>query len=253
MLGFAAGCGRPYAIESNRATHVIILPGIGGNDPFIDRLRRMIGVELPDVSAQVWDWTQLEWRPSVLNLANLEDYDRNLRRAAVLQQRMVEWRHEHPRDRLYLIGYSGGTGIALFATERLPADFNVEALILIASGVSPDYDLTPALRHTRRGIFNYYSREDRAVLSDLTRKHGTMDRRFSDSAGLVGFKTPTDPKMAARLRQLAWEPSMERSSDNAGGHVGGLESQFALTYFLPLLTGDEGRVHPRWKTADQAP
>src|SRR5262249_34517147 len=100
LLLSASGCAAPRVIESRQPAHVIILPGIGGNDPLIGRLRSIIEHEIPGVSAQVWDWTAVEPRASVLNLNNLEDYPRNCRRARRLADQLIDWRSAHPDTKL---------------------------------------------------------------------------------------------------------------------------------------------------------
>src|ERR1041384_4147466 len=104
------GCPAPQSIQSRQPAHVLILPGIGGDDIFISYLPRMIEREVPNTSAQAWDWTRIEPYPSFMDIAELTDYPRNLRRARRLATQLIAWRHEHPDGRLYLVGFSGGTG-----------------------------------------------------------------------------------------------------------------------------------------------
>jgi len=233
----------PKPIESTRQRHVLILPGIGGSPIGLSdtqALRTQIERELPDVSAQVWDWTALESRISMTGLYNLTDYDRNRRRASLLANEIEAWKRQHPDKPLYVVALSGGAGIVLFACEKLGPDTNLEAIILVSGGVSTGYDLTPALAHTRVGIFNYYSHKDIRVLRDGTTRWGTMDRRYGPAAGYASFDTKH-----AKLFQLAWEPSMADLGNN-GGHATGLRSAFARRYYFPLFGGDATEIPPEW-------
>jgi len=241
-----AGCTTcPRGIESTRERHVVVLPGIFGtrmDNGGTRRFCRQIERELPEVSAQVWDWTLIERTVSVAGVDNLTDYARNRRRAACLAEHIQAWRERHPDTPLYLVGQSGGAGIALFACEALPVEAKVEAVVLVSAGISPTYDVSGALQRTRRGIYNYYSGEDDKLLDEFTTNLGTIDRVYGPAAGYVGFKTD-DP----RVFQLAWQPAM-RELGNAGGHPEGLQRRFAREYLLPLFRADRARVPPEWRS-----
>jgi len=234
----------PKPIESTRQRHVLILPGILGSPVGIDAtqaLRAQIEWEMPDVSAQVWDWTALESTIGIIKLDNLTDYARNRRRASLLARDIETWTRQHPSSPLYLLAQSGGAGIALFACEELPPDVTLEGIILVSGGVSITYNPTHALDHTRLGIFNYYSHKDVRILRDLTIRHGTMDRVKGPAIGYAGF-TADHPK----LYQLAWNPTMRRLG-NWGGHATGLRRAFVRRYYLPLLKGDANAIPPEWR------
>lgn len=234
----------PKPIESNRQRHVLILPGIGGSPIGLSdtqALRAQIERELPDVSAQVWDWTALERRFSLTKIDNLTDYSRNRRRASLLARDIEAWTRRHPGAPLYLLAQSGGAGIALFACEELRSDATLEGIILVSGGASTTYDPKPALAHSRLGIFNYCSRKDGRVLRDFTTRHGTMDRVQGPAIGYAGFDAD-HPK----LFQLEWNPSM-RGLGNGGGHSSGLRQDFVRQYFFPLLMGNATVIPPEWR------
>ena len=62
-------------------------------------------------------------------------------------------------------------------------------------------------------------------------------------AGRVGFSPPcpsaADTVLYARLRQHAWDPSVEWTGNN-GGHYGSHHPQFMRAYVLPLLAVPTG-------------
>jgi len=239
----------PKPIESTRQRHVLILPGIGGSPVGLSEtraLRSQIEREMPEASAQVWDWTALEPRVSITKIDNLTDYARNRRRASVLARDINDWTRQNPGSPLYLMAQSGGAGIVLFACEELAPDAMLEGIILVSGGVSPTYDLTRALDHTRLGVFNYYSRKDVRVLRDVTSRHGTMDRVKGPAVGYAGFNSHP-PK----LFQLAWDPTM-CSLGNRGGHSSGLRPAFVRRYFFPLLKGDATAIPTEWRGAAES-
>lgn len=243
------GCASPRISDTARASHVVVLPGIAGADVFNRRMAQLIDQEVPNVSAELWDWTAVEPPEGLSSLPNLTDYERNQRRAEVLAAQLVAWHKRHPRVRLSLVGMSGGVGMALFAVEKLPEELSLDRLVFISGATAPDYDLRPALRRCRGGIWNYYSHLDVAILDRGTRAAGTMDRQFVTAAGCLGFNVPDDPAFAARLHQLAWTPRM-LALGNDGSHLGGLAMPFLRKYVLPLFAGSDALVSHDWRVVE---
>ena len=95
-----------------------------------------------------------------------------------------------PKLEITLTSHSGGTGIAVWALEKMPEGMQVQTLVLLASALSPDYDLSKALRHVRGKAYVFYSQNDQVVLGAGTRLFGTIDGVKSDAAGLIGFRMP---------------------------------------------------------------
>jgi hypothetical protein len=243
-VGAAAGgcCGVAGPIVSTRPHHVLILPGIQGmafDFAGLAGFERQIERENPLVSAQIWDWTRIE--PQFGSVPRLKDLARNRRRAKVLAAEIATWRLRHRDAGLSIVGYSAGTGIALFACDELPPDAALDRIVLVSSGLSPSCDLDAALARATGGVFNYFSDQDTTVLRDFTTRHGTIDRVYGPSAGCVGFRCD-DP----RLRQLRWTPAMKRLG-NPGGHTDGFAQGFAREYLLPLLDPD-GEIPQGWRT-----
>jgi pimeloyl-ACP methyl ester carboxylesterase len=141
-----------------------------------------------------------------------------------------------PRTRIYLSGHSGGTAIAVWALERLPPDVKVDTLLLIASALSPTYDLSPALRRVRGRAYALHSPYD-PVLGIGTRMFGTIDGIRTDAAGRVGFTPPptaADPPQYAKLTTVGYGPGWIRLS-NIGDHIGPMMRPFAREVIAPLL------------------
>jgi hypothetical protein len=111
--------------------------------------------------------------------------------------------------------------------------------VLLSSALSPDYNLAKALRAVHRRMTLFWSPFDVIVLGAGTRLFGTIDRRKSISAGLVGFRQPRGLdefaiRQYAKLKQVRWSPRMA-STGYLGGHVGPDSPAFLRKYVLPLL------------------
>ncbi len=146
-------------------------------------------------------------------------------------------RADGPPLPIYMIAHSGGSAVALAATEFLPAD-SVERIVLLAPSVSAEYDLRPALRCTRLGLDVFHSQRDRVMLGFGVGILGTADRRWTAAAGRVGFRPAEtgspDAALSLKLRQYPWDPCVAWTG-NRGGHEGAHHVRFLRAYVLPLL------------------
>lgn len=230
-LFMVAGCASPGPIVSSERAHVLILPGCNGSTKKVDRLRDMIDSEVDETSAQIWDWTDI--LPATLHI-NQWDIWRNRYRVKLLVRELNKWREQNPDTKLYVLGFSGGAAIALWAAEGVDENFGLERIVLIGGSVAPDYDLTPTLERTNIGVFNYFSLADTVFLREGTIWNGTMERKFTISAGYSGFEVPADERLAAKLEQFEWTPSMKALGNN-GGHWGPFSEPFIRKYLLDLF------------------
>jgi hypothetical protein len=139
---------------------------------------------------------------------------RNRRQAEGLAERVRAYRRDHPGRPVHVVAHSAGAGVAAFALERLAPDESVTSAVLVSSGLSPWYDLAPALARTTAGALAVHSPLDVFFLGIGTLLVGTVDRRHTPAAGLVGFHPPRrDPETRrayGRLRQVWWGPGMLR-------------------------------------------
>lgn len=218
-----------------------MLPGIEGTSPW----NRNIAVGLDKggvVSAiEVYDWTYKIPGANILNLTNIE---RNREQAAKLAQRIIQQTNRNPDTPVHIIGHSGGGGLAVLTLEALPADVAVDQVILLAPALSPEYDLSRALRRTRKGIVNYYSQLDLGFLGIGTTVFGSIDRDRGPSAGAVGFEYPqrlsaeSRKLYASKLRQVRWTPQMARRGA-FGTHMGWMRQDFASSTLAPTIRKNE--------------
>jgi pimeloyl-ACP methyl ester carboxylesterase len=198
---------------------VFVVGGVGG----LDLLGASAQWALPCVGVKhevrdfVWThgWGRI--------LKDLQDTRYLLHKADVLASEIRRAKADDPSRPVYLIGKSGGCGLALAAAERLPPK-TLERIILLSAAVSPTYDLRGALRATRGEIVSFYSPLDQFVLGWGTSQFGTVDRIYGPSAGLQKLKipeglSPEDRAQYDRLVQVSWSWRMLLEG-NLGGHTG---------------------------------
>ena len=59
--------------------------------------------------------------------------------AVAIAAEIADWRRAHPDAPFYLVGYSGGGGMATLVTAALPDDISIDRLVLVAPAISPDF------------------------------------------------------------------------------------------------------------------
>jgi pimeloyl-ACP methyl ester carboxylesterase len=239
VLPSFAGCSVADLSTTDRLERglVIILPGIEGRSPWNIDLARGLNEGGVQTGIQIFDWGTAV--PGGM-LINLTDYERNQRMAQQLKDHILAYRRKYPGRSVHLIGHSGGGGLAVLATEMLPPDTKLSSVILLAPALSPKHDLRAALRRTRFGIFNYFSKFDQALLGLGTSVAGTIDRDYGQAAGAVGFTrpkfdNPADDMLYTRLHQIQWRPEM-RWYGHFGGHMEWTHRGFVKRYLAPLIT-----------------
>ena len=137
-----------------------------------------------------------------------------------------------------LAGHSAGAGVALRALESLPADQQVDGLVLMAPAVSRTYDLTPALRRLRGRAHAFTSNRDTLVLAVGTSLFGTADGVHGEAAGHGGFVRPeaADRDAYSKLQTHRYSRARRRLGDS-GSHMGVLTPRVAQGLVAPLLPG----------------
>lgn len=216
---------------------ILILPGIEGTSPLNQNIARGLHDGGVSSAIEIHDWTTGIPGNFLINLANLE---RNREEAWKLARRIVRYQQRWPNRPVFLIGHSGGGGIAVLALENLPERNKVDWAILLAPALSADYDLSKALRRSRHGIMNLYSDKDVGLLKVGTTIFGPIDREFGISAGAAGFQEPADLSETERLlyqrylRQVRWREHMKRYGAD-GSHFGWASRRFAREYLAPLI------------------
>ena len=210
---------------------LIHLPGIGGELSIDHNL--INGLIAGGLKAHViiHDWTG-----SDRGLNSLANVGRHRGQARIVAAKICAIHRADPNTRIILTAHSGGTGIAVWALEDLPPDVHIDELVLLASALSPTYDLSKALSHVDGRAISFYSAYDSAVLDLGTRAFGTIDRVKSEAAGYVGFKQlpQADPKQYEKMTQIPYDPAWVRLG-NGGEHIGTLAPLFAQDVIAPLI------------------
>jgi pimeloyl-ACP methyl ester carboxylesterase len=210
---------------------VFCADGAGGFGGTSSALRDNLGVASP-VRVEQFDWSHGKWRMLAdhLDHCNIVEQGRRMAREAEAQKKC------RPDVPVYLVGHSAGSAVVLVAAETVPPGV-IDRVVLLAPSVSSSYDLRPALARTRIDAFTSLS--DWWILGVNMRLSGTTDRRWTTTAGRVGFRqvgdAPCDKALYARLCQHAWDPS-QATTGNDGGHYGSFEDGYLRAYVLPLLT-----------------
>jgi pimeloyl-ACP methyl ester carboxylesterase len=222
---------------------VLVADGIGGMNLVGTALQYVLPqAGLPHALRVIpWGHGFGRWHTDLTNVEN------HAARALELAAEAEAFRLARPGAPVFLIGKSGGCGVIVRALETLP-ECSIERAVLLAPALSPSYDLTRALRAVRQELVVFWSPLDVFVLGLGTRIFGTIDRRRTVSAGLVGFRQPETLDDAgraqyAKLRQVRWHPRMAPTG-NLGGHVGPDLPGFLRAYVAPLLVASDGGLNP---------
>ena len=210
------------------------LNGIGGYR-FIDKYM-LVGLQDGGLSGdvQAYDWTGVD-----VGLGALLVDSRHREQAKKVADLITQAAREQPGRRITLSTHSAGAGIAVWALEELPDDVKIDSVLMLAPALSPEYDLTPALRHITGKLYAFYSPYDSAVLGLGTRMFGTVDGVKTEAAGKVGFMRPPDgdPRQYEKLAQVPYDSSWMKLG-NIGDHIGSMSRPFARQVLAPvLLTG----------------
>lgn len=242
VLLLAGGCGSAWGdkfMTEDRKDNglVIILPGIEGKSELNQDIRRGLLMAGIGDAMPIYRWG----RPIPLAgiLLNQVDFIGNHIEGAKISNMIVEYQDSHPDRPVYLVGHSGGGGIAVFAAESLPEGHKVNGVILLSASISNSYDLTKALEHTSGGIVNFYNPSDLGLLGIGTTVMGNVDGARGPAAGLNGFEAPGDSEAqrqayGTRLFQVQIDSIAEDSP-----HAASTRSDFVTQYVAPWIQSDK--------------
>jgi pimeloyl-ACP methyl ester carboxylesterase len=228
-------------------TWLLHLPGIGGEL----RIDHDMVSGLKDGGwngpITIYDWTEKD--PGLDALGNIK---RNRREAAKVAKMIEKHLEQNPNLQITITSHSGGTAIAVWALEMLPPKVNVQQLVLLASALSPQYDLSKALKHVSGKAYAFYSEGDAIVLGVGTKMFGTMDGKKTQAAGLVGFTRPPkgDRTQYARLIQRAYDKGW-MVFGNIGNHIGPMSRSFAEHVLEPILSGHADAITTTTNTSTE--
>jgi len=247
LLVAASGCppARSTYVTKERlaAGLVVSLDGVGGYNWGPRWLRSGLDAAGVGAAIVIYDWSK---GPAGMFVGDLMDEARNRAAANDLAQLVATYVAALPGRPVTLIGHSGGAAVVVWALESLPQGCRVERVILLAPALAPEYDLSPALRAVGGRMYVMYSKADVGLLAAGTAIFGTMDRRHSVSAGLVGFRLPAEPAdrtQYLKVRQVPWTIDLAKSG-HLGGHMGWTTTRFARDFLAPILIGQTDPGQP---------
>jgi len=214
---------------------LFLLDGVGGFLLTPTLARKALRQAGASWATYLFDWHR---GPRGEMLADLSCYRANRRAGLRLARIIRRRRREFPQAPLFLLSYSGGTGIAVFAAEALGRRTQLDVLVLAASALSPAYSLGAALAHARR-CYALTSRRDVALLGLGTTVFGTIDRRHAAAAGLRGFRNLGPGDHNSRFVELPWQREMS-TLGHTGHHTGAASVDFIRERIVPLFTGAAG-------------
>lgn len=223
-------CGpAPVAMPSPLEGRLLILPGVGNTRFHLAGFVAAAEAELPRFDVEV-----RTWGVPFMTIYNLRNYEHNEATAAAIAAEIADWRRAHPDEPFYLVGYSGGGGMATLVTAALPDDVSIDRLVLVAPAISPDYPLgTEVLPHVRDYVVNYASERDLQV-GWGTHTFGTIDRKNTVSAGAIGFASSHE-----RVLEYRWSAA-DLGFGHAGNHLAYLSAPWQGAKLLPALDPSVG-------------
>jgi len=186
--GFDGGAGGYVTTDRMDKGLVIILPGIEGVSEMNRDIRRgLLAAGVPR-ALPIHSWGRPI--PGVGMIMNQVDFIGNRLAGVRVASLVKNYQDSHPDRPVYVVGHSGGGGVAVFSAEALSDGRQIDGLVLLSASISKGYDLTKALRRCRNGIVNFYNPEDVGLLGIGTTVMGNVDGMHGPSAGLVSFDTP---------------------------------------------------------------
>ena len=196
-----------------------------------------------DYSLTIYRWGRPV--PVAGMLLNQMDFIGNRLAADQIARMIVDYQDEHPGKPVFLVGHSGGGGIAVFVAEAMPTGRSVDGLILLNASISSGYDLRKALEHTRLGLVNFWSPDDVGLLYFGTTLFGNVDGVHGPGAGAAGFRnTGGLGRLKGILHQVKWSQQMA-ASGNDGGHTGSTSEVFVGDWVAPWILARTWSPPPR--------
>ncbi len=233
-----------FAEDPNKSTakpYLLHLNGIGGLRNIDRSLTGGIVQGGLDADYEIYDWTEGQ-----TGLESLMNGKLHKEQSKIVADKLVAIFRENPSRRIILVGHSGGAGIAVWALEQLPDGVSIDTLVLLQPALSPEYDLTKALKRVRSSAYSFNSIHDMAVLGAGTKLFGTIDGPKTDAAGRVGFAIPDGAEQLeySKFKQFEYDNAWTQLG-NSGDHIGVMMRPFARDVIAPLLlTGELPKIEP---------
>ncbi len=234
-VGLAGGCGASNVFNTpDRLANglVIILPGIEGKSVLNRDVRDGLAAAGVEQAIQIRSW-------GLIPLLKQMDFIGNRLAGAIIAKEIVAYQDAHPGRPVYVMGHSGGGGIAVFVAESMPEGRQVDGLILLSASISSAHNLTKALKHCKNGIVNFYNRNDAALLGVVTILFGNVCGTHGPAAGLIGFDKPgkkaSDEKKLAYAKLYPMRLTDDMTLGDSSAHVSTTRPDFVSIYVAPWV------------------
>ena len=202
---------------------VMILPGIEGESGFNHDIRRGLTSAGCYRAMPIYSWgVPIPLIGIFVNQTNALGNKAAGRRIA---REIEKYLDKYPNAPVYIIGHSGGGGIAVFTAEALGDKYQIDGLILLSASISGNYNLSKALSKCKNGILNIYNRYDGLLVGTVFL--GNVDGGRYTSAGLGGFS-----EEHAKLYQIEVTSDMTRKSGGTA-HSAATRPGFISKYVAP--------------------
>lgn len=240
-LGVAAGCnggnGTIFAAEHRMENGlVIILPGIEGESALNRDIRRGLAMAGIDYALPIYHWGRPI--PGLGMLLNQMDFIGNRLAGVRIAKTIEQYQREHPGKPVFVVGHSGGGGVAVFAAEGMSEGKQIDGLILLSASIWAGYDLTKALGRCKYGIANFYNKGDVGMLAIGTTITGNVDGMRGPSAGLNGFDraSPGDPGERSAAYRKLYQVSIAQYAFGGDPHTAATQPRFVSAHVAPWIT-----------------
>ena len=229
------GCGMNESGEFMSETRkenglIIILPGIEGESGFNRNIRRGLMSAGCFRAMPIYNWGLPV--PGLGMLANQTPLGKKAV-GRVIAEKIEQYQDSYPGRPVYVVGHSGGGGIAVFVAEGMSDGRQLDGIILLSASISNDYKLNKALSKCKNGLVNYHNPNDVGLLGLGTAIIGNVDGGHGPSAGLTGFKA-----ISPKIFQIKVTHSMT-SGSGGGAHDSATRPAFVSRYVAPWILTSE--------------
>ncbi len=207
---------------------VYILPGVFGVQHHYLNIRRGLQGSGIQCAVKIHPWgCRVPGLCGVVNETDTVD-DRSWGQRIALD--IQAYQKQYPGRPVYLVGQSAGCGISVFAAEAMAKASAppVDGLILLDASLSADYDLSTAMKQSRKGIVSFYNLDDVRMLKTGTEIFGNVDGGHGNSAGRLGFSRGYPKLYQVRVTQ----DMVDRFADP---HYADTSAAFTSRYIAPWI------------------
>ncbi len=135
--------------------------------------------------------------------------------ARSLAHRIKGYKQKYPDNHVNIIALSAGTGVTVWALERLKGEYKVNNVFFVGSSLAHSYDMDQALKSVEGKVFVYHSPRD--LILPWVKLFGTVDGKLgSKVAGQLGLRIKESYR--GKVVNIGWEKKWERLGWS-GGHT----------------------------------